>query len=105
MNACLPAGMARGHRGNPAAALQLEATYGAPVLFSGVSSLLLTTAETSGLKIHYKEFIQSLMKLYKKTPDCVVFLLAGSLPAGGQLHLAQFSLLAMLTEDRENILT
>ena len=27
------------------------------------------------------------------------------LPAVGQLHLAQFSLLAMLAEDRENILT
>jgi hypothetical protein len=105
VNACLPAGMARGHRGNIASVLRLEAIYGAPVLFSGVASLLLTTAETSGLKIHYKEFIQSLMKLYKKTPDCVVFLLAGSLPAVGQLHLAQFSLLAMLAEDRENILT
>ena len=104
-NACLPAGMARGHRGNIASLLRLEAIYGAPVLYSGVSSLLLNTAEISALKIHYKEFIQSLMKLYKRTPDCVVFLLAGSLPAVGQLHLAQFSLLTMLAQDSDNILT
>ena len=105
VNACLPAGMARGHRGNPAAALRLEAIYGAPVLFSGVSSLLLTTAETSALTTHHKEFIQSLVKLYQRTPDCVVYLLAGCLPALAQLHLAQFSLLAMLAQDQENIIT
>ena len=97
--------MARSHRGNPAAALRLEAIYGAPVLFSGVSSLLLTLAEMSALHIHHKEFIQSLVKLYQKTPDCVVYLLAGCLPAQAQLHLAQFSLLAMLAQDQENILT
>ena len=58
VNACLPAGMARGHRGNPAAALHLETRYGAPVLFSGVSSLVLTPAEVSALSIHHTQRFQ-----------------------------------------------
>ena len=67
VNACLLAGLARGHRGNPAAALHLETRYGAPVLFSGVSSLVLTPTEVTALSIHHKEFIQSLVKLYRRT--------------------------------------
>ena len=57
------------------------------------------------MKVHHKEFLQSLVKLYLRTPDCVVYLLAGCLPALAQLHLSQFSLLAMLAQDQNNILT
>ena len=80
--------MAKGHRESVAAALRLEAIHGAPVLFSGISSIILKTTDTSALKVHYKEF-----------------LLAGSLPAEGQLHFAQISLLAMLAQDQESIPT
>ena len=38
-------GMARNHRGNPAASLRVEACYSAPKLFSGLASLLLSTAD------------------------------------------------------------
>ena len=35
--------LARGHRGNPAASLRVEATYCAPQLYSGLATLLLTS--------------------------------------------------------------
>ena len=38
-------GMARNHRGNPAASLRVESCYSAPKLFSGLASLLLSPAE------------------------------------------------------------
>ena len=43
--AVLPAGLARGHNGNPAAALRVEAMYGLPVLLSGLASLILGKPE------------------------------------------------------------
>ena len=104
MNAILPVGLAKGHRANPAAALRLERIFGAPVLLSGLSSLILNKTEIRALNTHYKTKLQKLMKLYDKTPDCVVFLLAGSLPAEALLHLAQFSLLSMISRLESNIL-
>ena len=37
----LPVGLARGHRGNPATSMRAERIYGAPVLLSGIGSLVL----------------------------------------------------------------
>ena len=42
MGAVLHTGMARKHRGNPAASLGVEKLYGLPVLLSGLGSLFLT---------------------------------------------------------------
>ena len=39
--------LARGHRGNPAASLRVEATYCAPQLYSGLATLLLTSGSAS----------------------------------------------------------
>ena len=96
MNAILPAGLARGHSGNPAAALRVERIYGAPVLLSGLSSLVMSRSEVETLDTHYKGCLEGLMKLCKKTPACVVYFLAGSLPATALLHLNMFSLYNML---------
>ena len=96
INAVLPAGLARGHSGNPAAAIRVEKIYGAPVLLSGLASLVLNNSEVETINIHYKGCLEGLMKLYKKTPACVVFFLAGSLPAPALLHLNMFSLFNMI---------
>ena len=37
LHALLPAGLARKHRGNPAASLKLSQLYGAPVMLSGLA--------------------------------------------------------------------
>ena len=50
----LQTGIARGHHGNPAAAIRVEKLYGSPVLLSGLSSLVLSKAEQSPLDHHYK---------------------------------------------------
>ena len=94
----LAAGLARGHHGNPAAALRVERLYGCPVLLSGLASLVLSTTELSSLELHYKQNLESLQRLYKLTPAPVVYFLAGSLPASGLLHLRQFSLLLMIAK-------
>ena len=48
--------------------------------------------------------LQSLQKLYPATPSPVVHLLGGSLPASALLHLAQFTLLGMISRLPGNIL-
>ena len=52
VNAVLPAGLARGHRGNIAASLKIE------LLLSGAASLVLDKAETKALHHHYKLFLE-----------------------------------------------
>ena len=50
----------------------------------------------SVLDHHHKLTLQRLQKLHRGTPDCVVFLLAGSLPASALLHLRMLGLLGMV---------
>ena len=96
--------MARAHRGNPIASLRVENLYGVPVLMSGTASLVLKQAELNILTQHYKNTLQNLQKLHEKTPDPVVYFLAGSLPAAAILHLKQLSLFSMISRLPENIL-
>ena len=102
----LHAGLGKGHRANPAASLRVEAVYGAPVLFSGMASLVLTNKEEKLLDQHYKVHIQRLLRLHQATPAAVVFLLAGCLPLPAQLHLRMFSLFGQLSrlKNGDNIL-
>ena len=44
----------------------------------------------------YRNFLQRLTKLHERTPDCVVYFLAGSLPGTALLHLRQLSLFLMI---------
>ena len=92
----LPTGVARSHRGNPAASLRLEKLYGSPVLLSGLPALVLSDAELAAVHHHHKLTHQRLQRLLPGTPECVVFFLAGSLPATAILHLRMFGLLGMI---------
>ena len=104
LGAVLSAGMARHHRGNPAASLLVEKIYSLPVLLSGVASLTLLESETDILSHHYKETVQGLLKLHHATPDPVVYFLGGCLPLRAQLHMRQMTLFLMITQFPENIL-
>ena len=90
------AGLAKGHRANPAASIRVEAVYGVSVLLSGMASLVLSSEEEDRLDQHYKVYIQRLLRLHQATPAPVVFLLAGCLPLRAQLHLKIFSLFGQL---------
>ena len=90
------AGMARSHRGNPAASLRVHQLYAMPVLMSGLASLHLAETELKVLEGHYKNTIQNLQRLHQNTPRAVVFLLAGCLPYRAVLHTRQLSLYLMI---------
>ena len=94
--AVLPVGLARGHKGNPAASLRVKNLYGTPVLLSGISALVLCKSEINVLHHHYKLTLERLQKLHKSSPECVVYFLGGSLPLTALLHLLQLSLLGMI---------
>ena len=96
LQAVLHCGMARAHRGSPAAGLRLERTYGAPVLLSGVAALVLTTGETGILHHHYTTTIKQLLRVSRHTPECFTMFMAGTLPATAILHLRVLSLLGMI---------
>ena len=90
------AGMARGHRGNPAASLRIHQLHATPVLLSGVATLVLTKQEKKVLETHYKCTIQRLQRLHQNTPRAVVFFLAGCLPFEAMLHIRQLGLFSMV---------
>ena len=94
--ALLPTGMARSHRGNPAASLRLELLYGTSVLLSGLGSLVLDDTEISVIHHQHKTNLERLQRLFPATPEPVVMFLAGSLPATGILHLRMLGYLGMI---------
>ena len=96
LGAVLSAGLARGHRCCPAAALRIHQPHCTPVLFSGLASLCLNKSEIRIIDKHYQHTVQNLQKLHMKTPRCIVFLLGGSLPGEAILHLCQPSLFSMI---------
>ena len=57
-------GMARSHRGNPAASLRVETCYSAPKLFSGLATLLLSPTKMSVLSVHRRLTLQRLQRLH-----------------------------------------
>ena len=102
----LPAGLAKGYHGNPAAAMRVERLYGAPVMLSGLATMVLTNMEIGLASGHFKQHVQRLLKLHWGTPDCVVWFLSGCLPTEALLHLKQFTLFGMICrlKDGENLL-
>jgi hypothetical protein len=100
----LSMGMSRRHRANPIAALRAENIFATPILFSGMASLFITKAESDILALHVKETTENLLKLHSKTPDPVVFFLAGRLPGEALLHLKQLTLFGMICHLPGNIL-
>ena len=96
MAAVLHVGLACGHRGNPAAGLRVETTYGLPVLLSGLSALVLTKADEDLINNHHKEMISNIQRLLPRTPRSVIYFLGGSLPGSARLHLRQLSNFGMI---------
>ena len=93
----LPSGLGKGHRGNPAASIRAERMFAVPVLLSGLATMLLSQSEIALIGGHLKQHIEKLLKLHKATPECVVWYLAGCLPAEALLHLRQMTLFGMIT--------
>ena len=104
LDAVLSAGMSRNHRGNPAASIKAEKVYALPVLLSGLGCLFLLESEVNVLSQHYKDVLEALQKLHTRTPEPVVFFLAGSLPFRGYLHLRQLTIFSMICRLQNNIL-
>ena len=104
LGAVLPVGLARGHRGNPAASLFIHNLYATPVLFSGLSSLVLKSTEITLIDQYLKETSQKLQKLMDKTPACVVAFLGGQLPGTALLHIKQLSLFGMVARMPDSVL-
>ena len=104
LGAVLSSGLARHHRASPAASLQTEKLFGLPVLLSGVSALTLLEAEIDTLAHHYKQTLEGLLKVHKKTPEPFVFFISGSLPLRGLLHLRQLGHFGMICRLENNIL-
>jgi hypothetical protein len=102
VHAVLPAGLARGHYGNPAAAIRVERLYGVPVLLSGLGALVLSKTELDSLDLHYKNSLESFQRLYKSTPAAAVYFMAGSMPASALFHLRQLSILGMISRLGQN---
>ena len=102
--AVLPAGLARRHNTNQAAALSVQKTFSLPVLLSGVASLSLSNAEYDILDKHFRNTLRSLMKLPDKTPEPVIYFLAGTPPIKAHIHRKQMSLFGMITRLPNNIL-
>ena len=80
MHAILPVGTAKTHRGKPAVNLNAHRTYGLPVLFSGMGSLVLKSSKVNIIDQYIKVTLQQMQKLRDKTPHCVVMFLGGQLP-------------------------
>ena len=104
MASVLQAGIARRHRGNPAAALRVLQTYGTPVLLSGTASLVLSKPETNAVDRTVQNYLLNIQKLRQKTPRSVICFLGGSLPGTALLHLRQLSIFGMITRLPESIL-
>ena len=102
--AVLPLGLARGHRGNPAASLRIHQLYASPVLLSGLASLVLNNSETKLIDSYMKKTSQNLQKLMDKTPACVVSFLGGSLPGTALLHQRQLNIFGMISRLEDPIL-
>ena len=96
MFSILPVGLARGHRGNPAASLRAHQVYCMPRFLSGITTLVLTNSETKLIDQHVKNKLQNIQKLMTKTPDCVVAFLGGHLPGSAILHMRQLSIFGMI---------
>ena len=90
LRAVLHTSMARGHHGNPSSRLHVDKGYGIQVLPLG--SLVLSRSDCHMNNQHHKEVVSSLQRLLPNTPRSLVYLLGGSLPAEGLLHIRQLSL-------------
>ena len=104
LGAVLHAGLAKSHRGNPAASIHVERVYASPVLFSGLGALVISDHEVKILNQHHKEKLRCLQRLLPMTPHAVTYFLAGCLPGTAILHQRQLSIFSMITRLKNNVL-
>ena len=71
---------------------------------SGLSSLVLKVSEIGIVALQYKDTLMKLQKLHDKTPEPVIFYLAGYLPGVAVLHMRQLSLLGMIARLQGSVL-
>ena len=102
--AVLPSGLAKRHNANQAASLSVQNTFSLPVLLSGLASLTLNATDVDVLDKHFKETLRKLMKLPEKTPDPVIYFLAGTAPIKAHIHRRQLCLFGMISRLPDNIL-
>ena len=102
--AVLSSGLARHHRASPAASLRTEKLHGLPVLMSGVAAMTFSNPEIEIFSHHYKQTLEGLLKVHKKTPESFIYFISGSLPFSATLHLRQLGLFAMICRLENNIL-
>ena len=93
----LHSGLARAHRGNPAAGLKVAKLQALPLLLSGIGALILRKGEIDILDQHYKHTIDGRLRLLPGTHHCVSLFLAGSLSGKAHVHLRQLSLFGMVS--------
>ena len=103
LKAVLHTGIARGHRGNPAASLHVDQVYGIPVLLSGLGALVLSKPELNLVNQHHKEITSNLQRLLPGTPRSVVYFLGGTLPGEALLHIRQLTIFGMISRLKDNI--
>ena len=89
-------GMTKRYLANQLASQRAETIFSNPVLYSGMSSLLLSKSEVDILAKHVKVTTENLLKLHPKTPEPVVFFQAGKLPGEALLHLKQLTLFGII---------
>ena len=104
MGAVLHSGIARNHRGNPAASIKIEKLHGTPVLLSGLGALVLLKPEIQSIDHHHKVILENLMRLHPRTPQCVVSFLAGSLPGTALVHQRMLGIFGMICRLKDDIL-
>ena len=102
--AVLQAGLAKRHNANQAASLKVQSTFALPVLLSGVASLTLNSVEFDVLDKHFKQTLRTLLKLPDRTPDPVIYFLAGKVPIKAYVHRRQLSIFCMISRLLDNIL-
>ena len=100
----LPAGIARRHNTNQAAGIKVQNNFALPVLLSGIAALTLNTSEFQVLDKYFKQTLRSIMKLPDKTPDSVIYFLAGTLPIKAHVHRKQLSIFGMISRLPNNVL-
>ena len=102
LGAVLHTGIARSHRGNPAASVRIHQLYANPVLMTGLGALVLSDSEVKMIDQHHKEVLRNLQRLLPRTPQPVVYFLAGALPGAAHVHLRQLSIFGMITRMPES---
>ena len=70
MASVLPAGLAKGHQGNPAACLRVHQLYATPRFFSGLAALVLSESEVKIVDQQHLRMLERIQKLHERTPRC-----------------------------------